>query len=250
MVDLVRRCFPEFVGTAVLVFFGVGAAVFGFNVVGVVGVALSFGLVLLGLVYAIGPRTGCHVNPAITLGILLSRGITLREACGYWVAQLLGAIAGAALIRGFTGFGDVKDQTGTLGSNDWGKTINGPGAFLLEIILTLLLVTVVLLVTGRAASPGFAGLAIGLTLTVCHLVGIPLDGTSVNPARSIGPAIFNGGIPLQHVWLFIVAPLIGGVIAAVLAPALAATAPAPVSAADRDEVESSEARMADPTGAE
>lgn len=247
MVELVRKFFPEFVGTAVLVFFGVGAAVFGFNVVGVVGVAFSFGLVLLALVYAIGPKTGCHVNPAITLGILLSRGITLREACGYWVAQVLGAIAGAALIRGFTGFGDVKDQTGNLGSNDWGKTINGPGTFLLEIILTLLLVTVALLVTGRAASPGFAGLAIGLTLTVCHLVGIPLDGTSVNPARSIGPAIFNGGVPLEHVWLFIVAPLIGGVIAALLAPALAAAAPAPVTAADRDdEVESGDARMVDP----
>jgi aquaporin Z len=246
MVDLVRKCFPEFVGTAVLVFFGVGSAVFGFNVIGVAGVAFSFGLVLLALVYALGPKTGCHVNPAITLGVLLSRGISVREACGYWVAQVVGAIAGAALIRGLVGFGEVHDQTGNLGSNDWGKTINGPGDFLLEIILTLLLVVVVLLVTGKAASPGFAGLAIGLTLTVCHLVGIPLDGTSVNPARSIGPAIFNGGVPLEHVWLYIVAPLIGALIAVVLAPTLAITAPAPITGADHAKIGSSDEPVAEP----
>ena len=216
-----RKFIAEFIGTFALVFFAVGSAVFGINVIGAVGVALAFGFVLLALVYAIGPTTGCNVNPAITLGLLLSRKIPLREAIGYWVVQVLGAIAGAALIRGFVGFGDVKDQTGALGANDWGKTISGPGAFLLEVVMTAFFVLVVILVTGRNATPGLAGLAIGLTLAMIHLVGIPLDGTSVNPARSIGPAIFNGGVPLEHVWVFILAPLAGGVIAAVVAPFVA-----------------------------
>ena len=117
-----------------------------------------------------------------------------------------------------SGFGGVTDQTGGLGTNDWGKSISAGGTFVLEVILTFLLVFVVLLVTSRAAAPGFAGLAIGLVLTVIHLVGIPLDGTSVNPARSIGPALFEGGAPLTHVWMFIVAPLVGGALAALVAP--------------------------------
>ena len=182
---------------------------------------------MLALAYAIGPTSGCHVNPAVTLGVLLSRGIKTVEAAAYWGSQILGAIAGAALIRGMVGFGHVKDQTGALGTNNWGETISGPGAFVLEIVLTFLLVLVVILVTGRAAEPGFSGLAIVLTLVVIHLVGIPIDGTSVNPARSIGPALFEGGRPLAHIWLFIVAPLIGGTIAAGLAPRLT-TSTAPV----------------------
>ncbi len=115
-------------------------------------------------------------------------------------------------------FGGVKDETGALGTNNWGATITAGGTFVLEVVLTFLLVLVVLLVTSRAAAPGFAGLAIGLVLTVIHIVGIPLDGTSVNPARSIGPALLNGGEPLAHVWMFIVAPLIGGAIAALASP--------------------------------
>jgi aquaporin Z len=213
-----RKLGAEFAGTAILVFFAVGSAIFGFKDIGAVGVALTFGLVLLALAYSIGPVSGCHVNPAVTLGVLLRRGITAQEAVGYWIAQILGAIGGAALLRCMTGFGKVKDQTGGFGTNNWGKTVSGPGAFLLEVILTFLLVFVVLLVTHRAAAPGFAGLAIGFSLTAIHLVGIPLDGTSVNPARSIGPALFEGGDALSHVWLFIVAPLLGAVLAAVVAP--------------------------------
>jgi aquaporin Z len=208
----------EFVGTLLLVFLAVGAAVSGVTgrglVSGVVGVALAFGLVLLALAYAIGPISGCHINPAVTLGVLLSRGMTAREAGFYWIAQFAGGIAGAALLKLMTsGFGDVRDTTGTLGSNNYGTNISGPGAFLLEVLITMVLVTVVLLVTGRSATPGFAGLAIGLTLTVVHLFAIPLDGTSVNPARSLGPALFAGGDSLKHVWLFIVAPLVGAVVA-------------------------------------
>lgn len=213
MHELTRRLTAEFLGTFILVFFAVGAAVFGIEDIGRAGVALAFGFTLLVLAYSIGPISGCHVNPAVTLGVFLNRGIEAREAGGYVVAQIAGAIAGAALIKGMTGFGDVEDQTGALGTNDWGATVSGPGAFVLEIVLTFLLVFVVLLVTSHDAAPGFAGLAIGITLAAIHLVGIPLTGTSVNPARSIGPALFEGGDALEHLWVFILAPLIGGAIA-------------------------------------
>jgi len=211
---LARSVAAEFVGTAILVAIAVGSAVGGITTMGPLGVALAFGLVLLALAYAIGPISGCHINPAVTLGVLLAKGMTATEAAYYWVAQFAGAILGAALLKLMTSsFGDVTDQTGALGSNNWGKHISGPGAFVLEVLLTFVFVAVILLVTGRAATPGFAGLAIGLALTAVHLIGIPLDGTSVNPARSLGPALFAGGSSLAHVWLFIVAPLIGAAIA-------------------------------------
>jgi len=217
--DITRKAVAEALGTFILVFFGVGSAVFGIETMGKVGVAFAFGFVLLALAYSIGPVSGCHVNPAVTLGVLLRRGITTREAGYYWVAQLLGAIVASALLKLLvSGFGGVTDESGGLGTNNWGDTITAGGTFVLEIVMTFLLVFVVLLVTSRAAAPGFAGLAIGLVLTVIHVVGIPLDGTSVNPARSIGPALFNGGESLAHVWMFIVAPLIGGALAALAAP--------------------------------
>jgi aquaporin Z len=211
---LVRSVVAEFLGTMLLVMIAVGSAVTGFEDVGPFGVAFAFGLTLLALAYAIGPVSGCHINPAVTLGVLLSRGMTSTEAALYWVAQVAGGIVGAAILALLTsGFGDVTDQTGTLGANDYGATVSAGGAFLLEVLLTFAFVAVILLVTGRAASPGFAGLAIGLALTAVHLVGIPLTGTSVNPARSLGPALFAGGDPLAHVWLFILAPLVGAVLA-------------------------------------
>jgi len=211
---LVRSLVAEFLGTALLVFLAVGSAVGGIHAIGPTGVAFAFGLVLLALAYAIGPISGCHINPAVTLGVLLAKGMTATEAAYYWVVQFAGGIAGAAVLALMTsGFGGVTDQTGTLGSNNWGATISGGGAFLLEVLMTFVLVAVVLLVTGRSGTPGFAGLAIGLTLTAVHLIGIPLDGTSVNPARSFGPALFAGGQSLAHVWLFIIAPLVGAVLA-------------------------------------
>lgn len=213
-----RKFVAEAVGTFVLVFFAVGSAVFGFKVVGPVGVAFAFGLVLLALAYAIGPVSGCHVNPAVTLGVLLTRRISVRDAGGYWVAQLAGAILAGAVLKGLVSWGGVTDQTGALGTNSWGRTVNAGGAFVVEVLLTALLVLVVLLVTGRATAPGFAGLAIGLTLVAIHLVGIPLTGTSVNPARSIGPALFAGSDALKHLWLFILAPLVGAVLAFALWP--------------------------------
>lgn len=220
---LARRLLAEFVGTALLVLVGVGAAVAGLKTGGPVVVALAFGLVLLALAYALGPVSGCHVNPAVTLGVLLARGMTVTEAVGYWIAQVAGGIAGAAVLKLLvSGFGKVTDQTGALGANNYGTSISLGGAFVLEGLLTFVFVMVILLVTGRAAAPGFAGLAIGLTLAAAHMVAIPLTGTSVNPARSLGPALFEGGEPLRHVWLFIAAPLAGAVLAAVVAPLITA----------------------------
>jgi len=210
----------EGVGTFVLVFFAVGSAVFGADRIGAVGVALAFGLVLLALAYALGPISGCHVNPAVTLGVLLRRGITTREAGGYVAAQLVGAIVAGGVLRLLVAVGGIQDQTRVLGTNGWGDTVNGIGAFMVETLLTFLLVAVVLLVTRAEAAPGFAGLAIGLALTVIHLVGIPLTGTSVNPARSIGPALFEGGTAVVQLWLFVLAPLLGAVLAAGVVTAL------------------------------
>ena len=221
---LSRRIIAEFVGTFLLVFLAVGTAVFGIAALvgvdgkgpgsGIVGVALAFGLVLLGIAYAFGPVSGAHVNPAVTLAMLIGRRLPATDAIGYWIAQFLGGIAGGGLLALFVASFEVTDYTGALGTNSYDNgSINLAGAFVLEATLTAAFVLVILLVTERVAAPGFAGLAIGLTLTLVHLVGIPLTGTSVNPARSLGPAIFEGGTALGQVWLFIAAPLVGAVIA-------------------------------------
>ena len=222
-----RKLLAEFVGTFLLVFLAVGAAVFGIGAKvgvdgagpgnGVVGVALAFGLVLLAIAYAFGPVSGAHVNPAVTLAMLLGRRMPTNEAVGYWIAQFLGAILGAAFLKLFVSSFGVTDYTGALGTNGYDNgAINMAGAFVLEVLLTAAFVLVILLVTERIAAPGFAGIAIGLALTVVHLVGIPLTGTSVNPARSFGPALFEGGTALSQVWLFILAPLVGAVVAALV----------------------------------
>jgi aquaporin Z len=230
---MVRQVLAEGLGTFALVFFAVGSAVFGIDAIGPVGVALAFGLVLLALAYALGPVSGCHVNPAVTLGVLIGRGITKVEAGAYMLAQLVGAIVGAGLLRLLVAVGGVTDQTGALGTNSWGKTVNGFGAFVVETLLTFIFVLVVLLVTRHPAAPGFAGLAIGLALAAVHLVGIPLTGTSVNPARSIGPALFEPSA-LPQLWLFIVAPLVGAALAAVVAAPLTRGGPPVAGAAVRD----------------
>jgi len=224
---LVRRVAAEFLGTAVLVFFGAGAATlsFGFKLfglspaAGIVATALTFGLVLLALVYALGPLSGCHVNPAVTIGFALAGRMAWRDAVAYWVAQLAGGIVGALLLWAVLSASAVYDRTAVgLGVDGWGAAsilgLNLGGALLAEIILSFAFVMVVLSVTSYAASAAFAGLAIGTALAAVHLVGIPLTGTSVNPARSLGPALVVGGTPLAQVWLFFVGPLAGGAIAA------------------------------------
>lgn len=213
-----RAVLSEFLGTLLLVLFAVGAAVVAGQWIGTLGIALAFGFVLLALAYALGAISGCHVNPAVTLGFLLARRIDGRTAVSYWIAQFLGGIAGAALVLLLAKQIPGLQTSGKLGSNGWGDRsevhINLFGAFLTEVLLTFLLVYVVLSVTHRLAVTGFDGLPIGMALAVVHLVGIPLTGTSVNPARSLGPAIFAGGAALSQVWLFLLAPLVGGAVAA------------------------------------
>lgn len=211
----------EFIGTMVLVIGGVGTAVIAGAHVGFLGIALAFGLTLLFLVYAIGPISGCHVNPAVTLGLLVTGKIAAKDAAAYIVAQLLGGIAGAAIIFGIASGRPTYDRSiDGMGANGWNAlSPDGYGmaaAFGAEIVLTFLLVFVVLAATDRIGTAAMAGIAIGFTLAVIHLIGIPITGTSVNPARSLGPAIFAGGDALGQVWLFFVAPAIGGVVGALV----------------------------------
>jgi aquaporin Z len=186
--------------------------------IGALGIAFAFGLSLLAMAYAIGPISGCHINPAVTVGLLTSKRITMPEAVQYWIGQVLGAIAAAIVLvivakarqggyslsdKGFgaNGFGDHSPNGYPLGA-----------ALIIEVILTALLVFTVLSATDRIANVAFAGIPIGLVLTLIHLVGIPVDNLSVNPARSIGPALMVGGWALGQLWLFIVAPVIGAVL--------------------------------------
>ncbi|RKN49545.1 MIP/aquaporin family protein [Micromonospora endolithica] len=214
----IRRYAVEFLGTLLLVFFGVGAAVAARVQGGVVVVALAFGFTMLAMVYTLGPISGSHLNPAVTLGVLLSGKISLLGAVAYWIAQFAGATVASFVLWGLTRWGDVVDQTGALGTNGYGAHINRGGAAVLEVALTFLFVLVVLVVTSRTENAAVAGTAIGLALATAHLVGITLDGTSVNPARSFGPAIFEGGAALRQLWVFIVFPLLGGALAALVAP--------------------------------
>jgi aquaporin Z len=207
----------EFLGTALLVFAGVGSAIFAINTGGVVVVGLSFGLVMLVLAYALAPVSGAHLNPAVTLGALLSRTISVVGAIGYWIAQVLGGILGAFVLYALVRWGGVADETGALGSNGYGRSINAGGAMVLEFVLTFLFVLVVLLVYTRTEQASIRGVAIGLALGLANLVAVPLDGASINPARSIGPALFEGGTSLSQLWLFIVFPLLGGIAAALVA---------------------------------
>jgi aquaporin Z len=175
----------------------------------------------MALVYAIGPISGCHVNPAVSLGFVIAGRMAVTEAIGYWVAQVAGAIAGAyGLYAVFTGSPIYSKSVQGLGADGYGSAskirLDASGAFAVETILTFIFVTVILFATSKVARESMAGLAIGVALVFVHLIGIPLTGTSVNPARSIGPALVVGGTALSQLWLFIVAPLVGGFIAAMV----------------------------------
>jgi aquaporin Z len=215
-----QRYLAEAVGTFVLVFGGCGSAVLAGDKIGFLGVSFAFGLSLLAMVYAIGPISGCHINPAVTVGLLLSKKIQARDAAGYIVAQVVGAIVAAGVLlfiaQGLpTGY---DPAVGGLAANGYGE--HSPAhyslgaAFVVEIILTGVLILTVLGATDISAPVGFAGMAIGLVLVLIHLVGIPVTNTSVNPARSIGPALFVGGWALRQLWLFVLAPLLGAALAA------------------------------------
>jgi aquaporin Z len=217
-----NKAVAEFIGTFTLVFLGCGAAVIAGSVVGVLGIAFAFGLALIGMAYGIGPVSGCHINPAVSLGALIAGRMSSGDFIQYVIAQCLGAIVGAGvlymIVSGKISGYDVAKSG--LGQNGWGAAyLGGYGlgaAFLFEVVATFLFVVVILGSTGKGAPSAMAGLAIGLTLVVIHIVGIQVTGVSVNPARSLGPALFAGGGALSQLWLFIVAPLIGAAAAGVL----------------------------------
>jgi len=210
----IKKYCSEFIGTMVLVFMGCGSAVFlGCDPNGGhLAVALAFGLSIVAMAYVIGSVSGCHINPAVSLAMFLRKKLGVLDFVGYVVAQIVGAIAGAGLIKLLLSFG-LTDLTGGLGSNGIANAGGIGGALTVEVILTFIFVLVILGVTSDESKGSVAGVVIGLTLTFVHIVGIPLTGTSVNPARSIGPALFAGGDALANVWVFIVGPLAGAVLA-------------------------------------
>lgn len=211
-----KKYLAEMIGTMTLVLLGCGSAVFlggPVSTAAVLSIAFAFGLSVVAMAYTIGGISGCHINPAITLGVWLSGRMKGRDAVMYMLFQVIGAIIGSAilyaLVQGFP-------ATGThTGANGWGPEISTTTAFVAEAVFTMIFVLVVLGATsGKFGNANNAGLAIGLALVLIHIVCIPITGTSVNPARSIGPAIFEGGEALRQLWLFIVAPLLGGALAA------------------------------------
>jgi aquaporin Z len=217
-----KKYLAEMAGTFVLVFGGCGSAVLAGEQIGFLGVSISFGLTLLAMAYAIGHISGCHINPAVTIGLLVSKKMDARDVVGYIVAQIIGASLAAALLLTIAkGVAGGYDPTLTgFAANGYGdhspRHYNLISAFLVEVVLTFFLMFTVLGATDIKAPVGFAGIPIGLVLVLIHLVGIPVTNTSVSPARSIGPAVFVGGWALRQLWLFIIAPIIGAIIAAIV----------------------------------
>ena len=219
-----KKYFAECIGTFVLTLLGCGTAMFlGCNTpAGIVGTAIAFGLSVVAMAYTIGGISGCHINPAITFGVALSGRMTWKDAAGYWCGQIIGALIAGAVLLLLTKVVAAPDLTGGLGTNGVANAGGAGGALLVEFIATFIFVLVVLGTTDAKKGAGnLAGLAIGLTLILVHLVCINLTGTSVNPARSIGPAIFAGGQALKDVWVFILAPMVGGASAAAVWKSLA-----------------------------
>lgn len=219
---MLKKLLAEFLGTATLVLLGCGAAVLAGPQVGQLGIAFAFGLAIVAMAYGIGPISGCHVNPAVSFGAYLAGRMGINEMVQYWLAQFLGALLGAAILLVIAS-GQAGFQVGAfgLGSNGWGDTFplgkySMTAALTFEIVATFLFVTVILGSTQSKAPSAFAGLAIGLTLTLIHIVGIQVTGVSVNPARSFGPAVIAQGEALSQLWLFIIAPLVGAAIAGLL----------------------------------
>ena len=216
-----KKPLAEFIGTFTLVLFGCGAAVIAGADIGLTGISFAFGLALIGMAYGIGNVSGCHINPAVSLGMVAAGRMSLADAVPYMIAQVAGAVAGAfVLMLIATGKADYSVAENGLGQNGWGAGYLGEysmiAAFIFEVVATFLFMVVILGATGAGAPAAMAGLAIGLALVVIHLVGINVTGVSVNPARSIGPALFAGAGALSQLWLFIVAPIIGAVLAGIL----------------------------------
>ncbi|OYX45500.1 MAG: aquaporin [Rhodobacterales bacterium 32-67-9] len=218
---MAKKIVAELIGTFILVFFGVGAAVLMGAQIGMLGIALAFGLSIVAAAYGLGAISGAHLNPAVSLGMLAAGRMTGSEFVAYAVAQVAGAILGALVILTIaSGKADYSLATNGLGQNGFGAGYLGEysqgAAILFELVATFIFVTVILGATQDGAPGAMAGLAIGLTLAGIHLVGINVTGVSVNPARSIGPALFVGGKALADLWVFIAAPLVGGMVAGLL----------------------------------
>jgi aquaporin Z len=216
-----KKYVAELIGTMVLVLMGCGSAVIAGNYIGYEGIAFAFGLAVVAMVYAIGAISGCHINPAISIGMLVAGKLSVKDTAFYVAFQCVGAVIGAGILYAIAvGKSSFSLAVNGLGQNGYdaaspqGYTL--VSALIAEIVLTFIFVLVVFGSTSANAPKGFAGLAIGLTLVLIHLVAIPIDGTSVNPARSLGPAVFVGGTALSQLWLFIVAPIIGGILAALV----------------------------------
>lgn len=220
-----KKYISEFIGTMVLVIFGCGSAVAANTLVEAAGVelplafstlliAFAFGLAIVAMAYSIGNISGCHVNPAVSLAMWITKKLNTKDFVGYVIAQCLGATVGAALLVFMFG------SNASLGTNGFGDLsalhIDMAQAFVVEVILTFTFLLTILGVTSKSENASTTGLVIGLTLTLIHILGIPFTGTSVNPARSLGPALLAGGEALNQVWLFIIAPLLGAAIAAVV----------------------------------
>lgn len=222
-----KKLLAELIGTFSLVLIGCGTAAISGNAVvgtsgaGLLGISIAFGFAVVAMAYAIGPISGCHINPAVTVGVYVAGRMSGKDAAGYIVAQLIGALIGAGvlylIVSGKSGW--AMTEWG-LGANGWGEgylgNYNITSAFLAETVGTCLFLFVILAVTSKNGNSTMAGLAIGVTLMLIHLVVIPVTGTSVNPARSFGPAIFAGGKALDQLWLFFVAPALGAIIAALI----------------------------------
>ena len=217
--NAIKKYLAELIGTFVLVFVACGTACTvgcdAANGAGYAITALAFGLVIVAMAYSIGNVSGCHINPAVSIAMLISKKMTIVDFIGYIVAQFLGAIAGAGVLKYIFSVGEAVDKTGGLGSNALFQN-DILASIIIEVLLTFIFVLAILGVTSKVENGSVAGLVIGGALTLVHLIGIGLTGTSVNPARSFGPALLAGGEALSNVWVFIVAPLVGGALAAVV----------------------------------
>ncbi len=213
-----KRYLAELVGTFILVLFGVGTAVVAGDKVGILGIAFAFGLAQIAAIYGIGPISGGHVNPAVSFGVWTAGRMTARDMLGYWVGQFVGALLAAWVVYLIAGgvSGGYNMAASGLGQDGWGPGYQGgynmASAIIFEFVATLIFVIVILGSTQKSAPTGFAGLAIGITLLVIHIFGIHITGVSVNPARSLGPALLVGGKAMQQVWLFLLVPSIGGIV--------------------------------------
>jgi aquaporin Z len=212
----IRLAVAEAIGTLVLVIVGPGTAILASQAMGTIGVAFAFGFALLAMAYTIGHVSGCHINPAVTLGFVLSKKLDVATAAYYWVGQVVGGLVGGLLLYIVTEGGDLDNTGGIFAANGWGDEIGSPfglgSVVVVEILFTALLVFVVLSTTTVGYPTGFGGIAAGLTLTAIHLATIPVDNTSVNPARSIAVAFFSGSDAVKQLWAFVVFPLIGAAV--------------------------------------